>query len=135
MAALMAAGAILIGKANLHEIGVGMTGLNPNHGPCRNPHNPRHIAGGSSSGCAAIVASGICPFAIGELPFTPLYGPRLATECDMLNWGEELIVNAQVSIPGLHATATWFVLLTDAQCKYWMLLRSRLVQDKVQMAL
>ncbi|KAK9810788.1 hypothetical protein WJX73_007357 [Symbiochloris irregularis] len=65
IAALLAAGAILVGKANLHEIGAGMTGINVHHGPCRNPHSPAHLCGGSSSGCAAIVASGICPFAIG----------------------------------------------------------------------
>lgn len=63
--ALRAAGAILIGKANLHEAGAGMTGLNAHYGPVRNPHNMQHMAGGSSSGCAALVAAGICPFAIG----------------------------------------------------------------------
>ena len=67
VAALLAAGAILLGKANLDEIGAGMTGVNPHHGAVRNPHNLARMTGGSSSGCAAIVACGICPFAIGEL--------------------------------------------------------------------
>ena len=63
---LAASGALLIGKSNLHEIGVGMTGLNTRHGTTRNPHDPRCYTGGSSSGSAAAVASGLCPFALGE---------------------------------------------------------------------
>ena len=59
------AGALLIGKANMHEIGIGVTGMNPHHGTARNPYNPAHYTGGSSSGPAAAVASGLCPIAIG----------------------------------------------------------------------
>ncbi|MDY7080451.1 MAG: amidase [Chloroflexota bacterium] len=59
------AGALLIGKANMHEIGIGVTGLNPHHGTPRNPYNPNHYTGGSSSGPGAAVASGLCPVAIG----------------------------------------------------------------------
>lgn len=65
VAALRGAGAVLLGKANLHEAGVGMTGLNLAHGTARNPHDPARFCGGSSSGCAAVVAAGVCPFAIG----------------------------------------------------------------------
>ena len=59
------AGALLIGKANMHEIGIGVTGMNPHHGTARNPYNPAHYTGGSSSGPAAAVAAGLCPIAIG----------------------------------------------------------------------
>jgi Asp-tRNA(Asn)/Glu-tRNA(Gln) amidotransferase A subunit family amidase len=59
------AGALLVGKANMHEIGIGVTGVNPNHGTARNPYNPAHATGGSSSGSAAAVASGLCPIAVG----------------------------------------------------------------------
>ena len=65
VAALRAAGAILIGKAGMHEIGLGITGLNTIHGTPRNPFDPTHHTGGSSSGVAALVASGICPIALG----------------------------------------------------------------------
>lgn len=65
VARLRAAGALLIGKANMHEIGIGVTGLNPHHGTPRNPYNPAHYTGGSSSGSAAAVAAGLCPLAIG----------------------------------------------------------------------
>jgi Asp-tRNA(Asn)/Glu-tRNA(Gln) amidotransferase A subunit family amidase len=59
------AGALLIGKANMHEIGIGVTGQNPHHGTTRNPYDPAHYTGGSSSGPATAVAAGLCPLAIG----------------------------------------------------------------------
>ena len=65
VARMRVAGALLIGKANMHEIGIGMTGLNPHHGTPRNPYNPGHYTGGSSSGPGAAVAAGLCPVAIG----------------------------------------------------------------------
>jgi Asp-tRNA(Asn)/Glu-tRNA(Gln) amidotransferase A subunit family amidase len=65
VARLRAAGAVLLGKANMHEIGIGVTGINPHHGACRNPWNPKHVTGGSSSGSGAAVAAGLCPIALG----------------------------------------------------------------------
>jgi len=65
VARMRAAGALLIGKANMHEIGIGVTGLNPHHGTPRNPYAPDHFTGGSSSGPGAAVAAGLCPVAIG----------------------------------------------------------------------
>lgn len=65
VARLRTAGALLIGKSNMHEIGIGVTGLNSNHGTARNPYNPRHYPGGSSSGSATSVAAGFCPVALG----------------------------------------------------------------------
>lgn len=65
VARLRAAGALLVGKANMHEVGIGVTGINPHHGSARNPYDPLRITGGSSSGCAAVVGSGLCPAAIG----------------------------------------------------------------------
>jgi len=65
VARLRSAGALLIGKTNMHEIGINVTGLNPVHGTTRNPYNPNHFTGGSSSGSATAVAAGIVPVAIG----------------------------------------------------------------------
>jgi len=62
---LRSAGAVIVGKTNMHEIGIDVTGLNPHYGTPRNPYNPGHFTGGSSSGSAAAVASGIVPVAIG----------------------------------------------------------------------
>ncbi|XP_043713622.1 fatty acid amide hydrolase-like [Telopea speciosissima] len=62
---LRSCGVILIGKANMHEFGLGTTGNNPNYGSARNPHALDRYTGGSSSGPAAIVASGLCSAALG----------------------------------------------------------------------
>ena len=62
---LREAGALLPGKAAMHEIGIGVTGLNPHHGTPRNPYAPGHFTGGSSSGPAAAVAAGLCPVSVG----------------------------------------------------------------------
>src|SRR5215469_11697673 len=62
---LRKAGAILLGKLNLHEFAYGGSGLISHYGPARNPWNPTHITGGSSSGSAAAVAAGLCYGAIG----------------------------------------------------------------------
>ncbi|KAH0733655.1 hypothetical protein KY289_004843 [Solanum tuberosum] len=58
-------GAVLVGKTNMHELGLGITGNNTNFGTTRNPHAPDRYTGGSSSGSAAIVASGLCSAALG----------------------------------------------------------------------
>lgn len=62
---LRASGAIIIGKTNQHEIGIGTTGDNMHYGTTRNPVNTNFYPGGSSSGSAAAVAAGIVPLAIG----------------------------------------------------------------------
>ncbi|KAF5731892.1 Amidase [Tripterygium wilfordii] len=62
---LRSCGVILIGKANMHELGMGTTGNNSNYGTTRNPHAHERYTGGSSSGPAAIVASGLCSAALG----------------------------------------------------------------------
>lgn len=65
VARLRAAGALLVGKANMHEIGINPNGYNDTYGAVRNPYDPNCDPGGSSSGSAATVASGVVPAAIG----------------------------------------------------------------------
>ena len=62
---LKAAGAILVGKTNLHEFGVGTTNINPHYGTSCNPWNPDYVVGGSSGGSAAAVAAGMALGALG----------------------------------------------------------------------
>lgn len=64
-ARLARAGAILIGKTNLHEFAYGITSANPHFGCVRNPWNRERIPGGSSGGSAAAVAAGMCFASIG----------------------------------------------------------------------
>jgi len=57
---LKRAGGIVIGKTNMHTLGMGTTGLESAFGPAKNPWNVDYIPGGSSSGSAAAVAAGLC---------------------------------------------------------------------------
>ena len=63
---LRRAGAIVLGKTNLHEFAYGVTSENPHYGPVRNPWKTDRIAGGSSGGSAVAVAAGLCAAAIGS---------------------------------------------------------------------
>ena len=60
------AGGIEIGRLNMAEFAMGPTGHNDHYGRCRNPWNPDHITGGSSSGSGAAVAAGLVFGALGS---------------------------------------------------------------------
>ena len=62
---LVAAGAIAIGKTNLDQFATGLVGVRSPYGVPRNPFNKDYIPGGSSSGSAVAVASGLVSFALG----------------------------------------------------------------------
>jgi aspartyl-tRNA(Asn)/glutamyl-tRNA(Gln) amidotransferase subunit A len=62
---LEAAGAICVGALNMDEFGLGGTTENALYGPTRNPHDRSRTAGGSSGGCAAALAAGLVPLAVG----------------------------------------------------------------------
>jgi aspartyl-tRNA(Asn)/glutamyl-tRNA(Gln) amidotransferase subunit A len=63
--ALDRAGAVTIGKTNLHELCHGITSNNPHYGAVCNPWDTSRIPGGSSGGSAAAVAAGLVPMATG----------------------------------------------------------------------
>ncbi len=63
---LVDAGAVMLGKLNMHECAFGFTGANAVYGDCKNPWNVERIPGGSSSGSAVAVALGICGFTLGS---------------------------------------------------------------------
>ncbi|NIK31334.1 aspartyl-tRNA(Asn)/glutamyl-tRNA(Gln) amidotransferase subunit A [Xanthomonas arboricola] len=60
------AGAVLVGTANMDEFAYGFATVNAHYGTTANPHDHRHLAGGSSGGSAAAVAAGLVPFALGS---------------------------------------------------------------------
>ena len=62
---LRRAGAVVVGKTNMHELALGTTSHNMAYGAVRNPHATDRTAGGSSGGSAAAVAAGLVPFALG----------------------------------------------------------------------
>ena len=63
---LRSAGAIILGKLNMHEFAFGVTGNNPHYGNAANPWDLSRICGGSSSGSAAAIASGMVLGALGS---------------------------------------------------------------------
>jgi aspartyl-tRNA(Asn)/glutamyl-tRNA(Gln) amidotransferase subunit A len=98
---LRQAGAVILGKNNLHEFAYGGSSLVSFFGDGRNPRNPEHIAGGSSGGSAAAVAAGLCYAAIGTdtagsirepaalcgcVGFKPTYGRVSARGVIPLSW-------------------------------------------------
>ena len=62
---LKQAGAVVIGRTNMHELGDGVTSENRHYGPVHNPHRRGYHPGGSSGGSAAAVAAGCVPAALG----------------------------------------------------------------------
>ena len=63
---LRAAGAIILGKLNMHEGALGATNDNAHFGRATNPHRDGHSPGGSSGGSGAAVAAGLCVAALGS---------------------------------------------------------------------
>jgi aspartyl-tRNA(Asn)/glutamyl-tRNA(Gln) amidotransferase subunit A len=60
VARLKEAGAVILGKLNMHEIALGLTNVNPHYGPCHNPWALERVTGGSSGGSAAALAARLC---------------------------------------------------------------------------
>jgi len=98
---LKAAGAVLIGKNNLHECAYGGSGLISRYGPAKNPRHKDRTTGGSSSGSAAALAAGLCYGALvsdtagsirlpaaccGVVGFKPTYGLVSARGVMALSW-------------------------------------------------
>lgn len=63
---LLDAGALALGKTNLHELAYGITNHNQAFGAARNPYDPSRIPGGSSGGVGVAVASRMAPAGIGS---------------------------------------------------------------------
>lgn len=79
---LLAEGAIVMGKTNLHELSCGWTSNNATFGPVLNPYDPTRTPGGSSGGSAAAVAARFAPIAIGEDTFGSIRVP--STFCGLV---------------------------------------------------
>ena len=63
---LKEAGAVFLGKLNMHEFAYGISNVNPHYGPARNPWDPERITGGSSGGSGAATAAGMCIASLGS---------------------------------------------------------------------
>jgi aspartyl-tRNA(Asn)/glutamyl-tRNA(Gln) amidotransferase subunit A len=78
---LSEAGAILLGKTNMHEFAYGATNLNPHYGPARNPWAADRMTGGSSGGSAAAVAAGLAVASLGSDTGGSIRIPAAACGC------------------------------------------------------
>lgn len=78
---LFDAGAVSLGKTNLHEFAFGATSINPHYGPVRNPWAPDHMSGGSSGGSAAAVTAGLAIASIGTDTGGSIRIPAAACGC------------------------------------------------------
>ncbi len=78
---LYEAGAILLGKTNLHEFAYGPTSINPHYGPVRNPWSVDRMTGGSSGGSAAAVEAGLALASLGTDTGGSIRIPSAACGC------------------------------------------------------
>lgn len=78
---LFEAGAILVGKTNLHEFAYGATNVNPHYGPVRNPWDPGRMSGGSSGGSAVSVVSALALGSLGTDTGGSIRIPSAACGC------------------------------------------------------
>lgn len=81
VARLRQAGAVLVGKTNLHEFAYGVTTSNPHWGVARNPWDPSRTPGGSSGGSAIAVVTGMCAGALGSDTGGSIRIPAALTGC------------------------------------------------------
>lgn len=100
VARLRHAGAVLLGKAAMHELAFGATSDNPHRGPVHNPWSLDRMAGGSSGGSSAAVADDFCVAALGSDTGGSVRIP--AALCGVTGLRPTF---GRVSIAGLHATS------------------------------
>lgn len=115
------AGAVSMGKTNLHELAFGVTSNNAAFGPVRHPRFPdRKIAGGSSGGSATAVADGIVPLSVATDTGGSISIP--AATCGIAGWrpttgrwpGDGVVhLSWTRDTIGVHATAVTDLALAD----------------------
>ena len=103
LAGFRTAGVRVVGKANLHELCFGSSGVNPHYGTPVNPIDPRRIPGGSSSGSAVAVATGEADIALGTDTTGSVRNPAAACGIAGLktSWGVVSVAGVRPLAPSL----------------------------------
>ncbi len=122
VSALNDAGAVLLGKTNMHEFAYGATNSNPHFGPAHNPWDLTRISGGSSGGSAVALAAGLCCGSIGtdtggsiRIPSSLCGTVGLKTSLGSISTQNVVPLSPSLDVVGPMArTATDVALLYDA---------------------
>jgi aspartyl-tRNA(Asn)/glutamyl-tRNA(Gln) amidotransferase subunit A len=137
VAALRAAGALVLGHTNMDEAALGATTDNPHWGRTQNPRRPGYTAGGSSGGSAAAVASGMARLALGtdtlgsvRIPaaYTGLWG--LKASHGLLSLHGIVPLAPSLDAPGLIAAS-----LADLEAAFAVLLPAQTAHPLTHLAL
>ena len=126
MRLLREAGAVILGKTNLHELGAGGTTISALGGQTRNPYDPARIAGGSSGGTAAAVAASFAPVGWGTdgggsirtpAALNNLFGLRPTKGLSSID-GVVVVTPTQLTVGPLARTVTDLAIALDATVGY-----------------
>jgi amidase len=116
LAGARAAGARIVGKANLHELCFGPTGVNPHYGTPTNPLDPSRVPGGSSSGSAVAVATGQADVGYGTDTAGSLRNPSAC--CGIVGlkttWGTVSVTGVRPLAPSLDTVGVLARTVADA---------------------
>lgn len=111
-------GAILLGRANMDELAMGASTQTSAYGPTRNPIDRRRSPGGSSGGCAAAVAAGLVPLAVGTDTGGSIREP--AAQCGVVGMAPSPDLVPMTGVvpfaPGLDRVGPLTRTVADARC-------------------
>jgi len=130
---LVEAGAVVVGKANLHEFAWGVTSQNPWYGTVENPVRPGRTAGGSSGGNAAALAAGLCELGLGTDTGGSVRNP--AACCGVVglkpSWGRIPVEGVFPLVPTFDTVGPMATTVADVALAWSVLARAPLPEPRL----